>query len=94
MRDQRPNPGPTKPQGGRDVIAVVEYLKRNARGTPLSTGQIASAIGMSAQFVRDEINAGELKAFRVGSRRRLEWRVSFAEAKRYLTRIGVIEVRS
>ena len=55
----------------------------------LTTGQLAHLIGVSAETIRLEIQQGEVSAIRVG--RRPEYRIPVAEARRYLTRIGVLE---
>jgi excisionase family DNA binding protein len=45
-----------------------------------STGTMADCIGMSSDFVRREIEAGELKASRFGR----EYRIQVDEVRRYL----------
>lgn len=47
---------------------------------PLSTLDMAARTGMSAEFVRLEIEAGELHAIRFGR----VWRIPAEEADRYL----------
>lgn len=49
-----------------------------------STGQLAQCIGMSSDFVVDEIRAGELTASKFGR----EYRISVAEVRRYLVSKG------
>jgi hypothetical protein len=53
-------------------------------GNGWSTGQLGHHIGMSGNFVRSEIESGELVASRFGS----EWRIAAAEVKRYLLAKG------
>jgi len=57
---------------------------RRAGDSAWSTTDLANCIGMSASFVRDEIEAGEISAVRFGR----EWRVPHAEVIRYLTAKG------
>lgn len=60
-------------------------------GPPLTTSQLALVVGFSAQFIRTEILAGELKAIRVGrGQKRKEYRIPWREARRYALQIGVL----
>jgi hypothetical protein len=80
------------PRGGRRQLDVIRYLEDNDVGQPLSTDQLARAIGVSTTTIRADIRYGALKAFKAGGRpgTRKEWRVLFAEAKRYLVQMGVL----
>ncbi len=86
----------TKPRGGRRDLDVVQYLEDNEVGHPLSTDQLARAIGVSTTTIRADIKYGALAAFKAGGRQgtRKEWRVLFREAKRYLVQMGVIKPKS
>lgn len=44
-----------------------------------STGRLAIHIGMTANFIRTEIESGELRASRFGR----EWRIELTEVRRY-----------
>ena len=62
-----------------------------ARGPALTTSQLAFVVGLSAQTLRMEILAGELRAIRVGrGRKRRAYRIPWREACRYATRLGLI----
>ena len=59
-------------------------------GPPLSTRQLAYAIGFSAQFVRLEIQAGVLSAVKVGRGSQRVYRIPWREAQRYAARLGML----
>jgi hypothetical protein len=63
-------------------------------GQPISTGQLAAVIGMSDDFIRLEIKNGELTARRVGRGLRREYRICWAEARRYCLRLGFLQATS
>jgi hypothetical protein len=79
-------------RGGRRQMDVIKYLTDNDSGHPLSTDQLARAIGVSTTTIRADIKYKALRAFKAGGREgtRKEWRVLFTEAKRYLQQMGVI----
>lgn len=81
------------PRGGRRRFDVIGYIAFNRNGQPLSTDQLARAIGVSTHTIRADIRAGALKAFKAGGQanKRREYRVLFLEAKRYLIQMGVID---
>lgn len=59
-------------------------------GPPITTSQLAIVTGLSAQFIRMEIVAGELKAVRIGRARRKEYRIPWREARRYARALGAV----
>ncbi len=61
-------------------------MRQNAN--PLTTGEFARLLGVSAQFIRDEIKAGYLQAYLVGRGRQRQYRIPWPEAKRYAEGIG------
>jgi len=55
-----------------------------------STAELASMVGMSATFIRTEIQSGEIKAIRLGRGRRHVFRIPYREAVRYMQCLGVL----
>ena len=80
-------------RGSRREVDIVAYLTEHETGKPVTTEQLAYAIGVSTTTIRADIKHGALKAFKAGGRvnTRREYRVKFAEAKRYLIQMGVID---
>jgi excisionase family DNA binding protein len=70
--------------------------KRNQRlpdlsrksGRPLTTAELAAMIGMSCTFIRNEIDAGYLRATRIGRGRKPVFRIPLREAQRYVKELG------
>jgi len=67
----------------------LDDLKRG-QGPPLTTSQLASMVGMSPTFIREEIKLGELRAVRIGHGRKPVFRILVCEAARYVHRLGLI----
>lgn len=61
-------------------------------GPPVKVRDLAVTVGVTPNCIRDEIEAGELKAYRVGKGK--QYRIAFIHAKRYLIRIGVLTTSS
>ncbi len=59
-------------------------------GPPLSTAQLAYAVGFSTQFVRLEIQAGALRAVKCGRGARAVYRIHWREAQRYAVQLGIL----
>lgn len=59
-------------------------------GPPVTPRTLALVIGVTPQFVRDEIREGELPAYQVGHGERKQWRIHWCHARTYLIRIGVL----
>jgi hypothetical protein len=59
-------------------------------GPPLTTSELARMIGMSATFIRVEIDGGYLTAARVGHGRRPVFRILVREARRYVKKLGLL----
>lgn len=58
-------------------------------GPLLRTGDLAYAVGLSAQTIRQEIQSGEIKATRMGPAKK-EFRIAWDEARRYARQIGAL----
>ncbi len=54
----------------------------------MTTGEFAGLLGVSDQFIRNEIKAGYLQAHRIGRGRQRQYRIPWQEAKRYAGGIG------
>ena len=61
-------------------------------GPPLSTSQLAQAIGFSSEFVRLEIEAGELHAVKCGRGLLKHYRIPWPEARRYAAQMGLLSI--
>jgi excisionase family DNA binding protein len=59
-------------------------------GKPLTTSELARLIGMSATFVRKEIDSGYLRAIRIGRGRKRVFRIPISEARRYIRTLGLL----
>lgn len=62
----------------------------HANGPPLTTGELAQMIGMSATFIRGEIRSGHLRAVSVGRGRKRVFRIAVREARRYAKELGLL----
>jgi excisionase family DNA binding protein len=59
-------------------------------GPPLTTAELAGIIGMSATFIRKEIESGYLRATRMGRGRKRVFRIPLHEARRYVRELGLL----
>ena len=83
---------PSMPSLGR-IPLVIDLTAEH--GPPLTTGQLAAAVGLSAQMIRLEIHAGEISAARIGQgQKRREFRIPWRECQRYAVQIGVVSPQS
>ena len=72
----------------RGIRSLDDILR--AVGPPLTTGEMARTIGMSATFVRGEIRSGHLRAVAIGRGRKRVFRISVREARRYIKALGLL----
>lgn len=72
----------------RPLRRAVDIDLTRPTGDPISTGQLARYVGFSVQTIRRDIEAGELRGYRHG--RAGEWRITWAEARRYCLTLGII----
>jgi excisionase family DNA binding protein len=59
-------------------------------GRPLTTSELAEILGLSATFIRNEINSGHLHAVRIGRGRRRPFRIPVLAAVRYARELGLL----
>jgi excisionase family DNA binding protein len=65
-------------------------LKEYKAARPLTTTELAGIIGMSATFIRKEIDNGYLRAIRMGRGRKRVYRIAVHEARRYARELGLL----
>lgn len=72
-----------------DATQRLQHLADEA-GPPLTTAELADMIGMSATFIRKEIDSGYLRATRIGRGRKPVFRIPVGEALRYVRELGLL----
>jgi hypothetical protein len=82
--DDRRGPRPWRP------IPLDAMRRTDPNGRPLSVRDLAHLAGFSKPKLAADIRAGVLAAIRVPCGGRFIYRISYAEAQRYLRAIGVL----
>jgi excisionase family DNA binding protein len=59
-------------------------------GPPLTISELARMVGMSATFIRAEINSGYLRAVKVGRGRKRVFRILVCHARAYAEQLGLV----
>ena len=69
-------------------LTVTEFIPADPIERPLRVAEVALALRVSRQKVRDMIRAGDLKAYRLSGSPRAEFRVPESAVREFLTQVS------